>query len=138
MRTAVKAVVLLIGMAAGLMAQENTGNVYGHVDAGEGGHPGRHRDADGRLRAAHDRLRRERLLPLPPRRARAATSWRSRCRDSRASTFENVVVTLGKDTNLDVPLLRRKGQGDGHRHGDDAARSTRARSRRASRSPGKS
>ena len=41
MRTAVKGVVLLIGMAAGLMAQENTGNVYGRaMDEKGAGLPG--------------------------------------------------------------------------------------------------
>src|SRR6476646_68142 len=103
MRTAVKAVVLLIGMAAGLMAQENTGNIYGHVTQEKTGIPGATATLTGDFAprtTATDENGYFRFLRVAPGRYRVAVTMPG----FSTVHFENVIVTLGKDTNLDVPL----------------------------------
>jgi outer membrane receptor protein involved in Fe transport len=103
MRTAIKAVVLLIGMAAGLMAQENTGNIYGHVTQEKAGIPGATAALTGDFAprtTASDENGYFRFLRVPPGRYRVAVTMPG----FSTVTFENVIVTLGKDTNLDVPI----------------------------------
>lgn len=104
MRTAVKAVVLLIGMAAGLMAQENSGDVYGRaMDDRGSGIPGATATLTGPnapRTTVSDENGYFRFLRVPPGRYKLAVVMSG----FNTVNFENVVVTLGKTTNLDVPL----------------------------------
>jgi hypothetical protein len=103
MRNALQAIVLLIGMAAGLMAQENTGNIYGHVTEEKGGIPGATATLTGDFAprtTVSDSNGYFRILRVPPGRYKLAVTMPG----FNTVTFENVIVTLGKDTNVEVPL----------------------------------
>jgi outer membrane receptor protein involved in Fe transport len=110
MRTAVQAVVLLIGMAAGLIAQENSGNIYGRVTDEHGaGLPGATATLTGTLApqtTVSDTNGYFRILRVPPGRYKLSVSMPGFSRFD----FENVIVTLGRDTQVDVPMTLTKVQ----------------------------
>lgn len=108
MRTAVTAVVLLIGMAAGLMAQENTGNVYGRAtDDQKNGVPGATATLTGTTEprsTVSDGNGYFRILRVPPGRYKLTVGMPG----FNTVNFENVIVTLGGNTDVEVPLALAK------------------------------
>lgn len=101
MRTACRAIVLLIGLAAGLLAQESTGNVYGRVfDEQHGALPGVSATLTGPTTGPQttttDPRGEFRFLHIPPGRY-VITASLSGFADVRQ---ENVVVTLGRNTEF--------------------------------------
>ena len=104
-RSALTAVVLLIGMAAGLIAQESTGNIYGTVKDEQGGAlPGATATLTGPttalLTAVSDAAGNFRFLRVSPGRYTVSVEMAGMSK----AVHDNVVVTLGKNTDLDVAL----------------------------------
>ncbi len=131
MKRAISAVVLLIGLAAGLIAQESTGNVYGHVADEQGaGLPGATVTLSGPTTGgettASDARGDFHFLRLAPATYRLTADLPGFTKVVR----DNVVVTLGKNTELTLVLealpclrVRRSDQRDAHRgHPQDRER----------------
>ena len=105
MKRAISAVVLLIGMAAGLFAQENSGNVYGRVTDDKGSPVVAASltltGVSAPVTTSSDANGGFHFLALSPGRYTLTAS----AKGFTTATHENVIVTLGKNTSADLTLV---------------------------------
>jgi hypothetical protein len=99
------AVLAWLGLSAGLVAQESTGNVHGQVlddrSAPVAGASLTLTGSSAPMTTATDANGRFHFLALPPGRYAVTAS----AKGFSTATHENVIVTLGKNTNVDLTMV---------------------------------